>query len=91
VALSNGDSTFNLRGGGVAIGLSRGFWGNEDNSEQLIGDFNGDGKDDIVNLQADGTSNNWVALSNGDGTFNIKGASAGVGLSRGFWRARTTI
>uniref|UniRef100_UPI003AF5B539 hypothetical protein n=1 Tax=Microcystis sp. TaxID=1127 RepID=UPI003AF5B539 len=55
-------------------GLITGFWGDGNNSQQLIGDFNGDGKDDIVNLQSDGISNNWVALSDGNGTFNLKGA-----------------
>ena len=49
-----------------AQGLSVGFWGDENNSEQLIGDFNGDNKDDIVNLQSDGISNNWVAISRGE-------------------------
>jgi Ca2+-binding RTX toxin-like protein len=87
VALSNGDGTFNIKGASAGVGLSRGFWGDENNSEQLIGDFNGDGKDDIVNLQSDGTSNNWVALSNGDGTFNVGGASAAVGLGLGFWNS----
>jgi Ca2+-binding RTX toxin-like protein len=66
-----------------AQGLTAGFWGNENNSEQLIGDFNGDGKDDIVNLQSDGTSNNWIALSNGDGTFKFLNYSQG--LTAGYW------
>ncbi|MCA2520501.1 FG-GAP-like repeat-containing protein, partial [Microcystis sp. M63BS1] len=81
IALSNGDSTFNLIA--RAQGLSNGFWGDENNSEQLIGDFNGDGKDDIVNLQSDGISNNWIALSKGDGTFNL--IARAQGLSNGFW------
>ncbi|MCA2620215.1 MAG: cadherin domain-containing protein, partial [Microcystis sp. M040S2] len=76
-----------------AQGLKTGYWANENNSEQLIGDFNGDGKDDIVNLQSDGISNNWIALSNGNGTFNLKGAyittgsnnSQETGLIAGFW------
>jgi Ca2+-binding RTX toxin-like protein len=46
-----------------------GYTPDENNSTQLVGDFNGDGKDDIVNLQSDGWSNNWVALSNGVGGF----------------------
>ncbi|NCT64171.1 MAG: hypothetical protein GPJ03_14535, partial [Microcystis aeruginosa G13-01] len=81
IALSNGDGTFNLIA--RAQGLSNGFWGHENNSEQLIGDFNGDGKDDIVNLQSDGTSNNWIALSNGDGSFKFLNSSQG--LTAGYW------
>ncbi|NCS31286.1 MAG: hypothetical protein GPJ18_23310, partial [Microcystis aeruginosa F13-15] len=76
-----------------AQGLKTGYWADENNSEQLIGDFNGDGKDDIVNLQSDGISNNWIALSNGNGTFNLKGAysltnsnnSYQTGLTASFW------
>ncbi len=64
--------------------LTAGFWGDENNSQQLIGDFNGDGKDDIVNLQSDGVSNNWVALSNGDGTFKTL-SNVSNGLTAGFW------
>ncbi|MCA2620026.1 MAG: VCBS repeat-containing protein, partial [Microcystis sp. M038S1] len=81
IALSNGDGSFKLIP--KAQGLTAGYWGNENNSEQLIGDFNGDGKDDIVNLQSDGTSNNWIALSNGDGTFKFLNYSQG--LTAGYW------
>ncbi|TRT87074.1 MAG: VCBS repeat-containing protein [Microcystis aeruginosa Ma_AC_P_19900807_S299] len=91
IALSNGNGTFNLKGAYITTGsnnsqetgLIAGFWSNENNSEQLIGDFNGDGKDDIVNLQSDGISNNWVALSNGNGTFNL--IPKAQGLTAGFW------
>ncbi|TRU59880.1 MAG: hypothetical protein EWV56_11715 [Microcystis aeruginosa Ma_QC_C_20070823_S13D] len=62
-------------------GLTALFWGNENNSEQLIGDFNGDKKDDIVNLQSDG--NNWLALSKGDGSFNF--TRPPQGLTALFW------
>nr|NCS31076.1 hypothetical protein [Microcystis aeruginosa F13-15] len=81
IALSNGDGTFKLIA--RAQGLTAGYWGHENNSEQLIGDFNGDGKDDIVNLQSDGTSNNWIALSNGDGSFKFLNSSQG--LTAGYW------
>ncbi|MFA7061591.1 MAG: FG-GAP-like repeat-containing protein, partial [Pedobacter sp.] len=37
------------------------------NTVHLVGDFNGDGKTDILKLQGDG--NNQLLLSNGDGTF----------------------
>ncbi|MBE9091474.1 VCBS repeat-containing protein, partial [Microcystis aeruginosa LEGE 11464] len=60
VALSKGDGSFNFIH--QPQGLTALFWGNENNSEQLIGDFNGDSSSDIVNLQSDG--NNWLTLSN---------------------------
>ncbi len=34
------------------------------------GDFNGDGKTDVLHIATDG-SNNWLALSKGDGSFNV--------------------
>ena len=77
VSISNGDGTFNSYTNIAGLGPT-GFWGNENNSEQLIGDFNGDGKDDVVNLQSNGS--NWLAISNGDGTFN----NVSTGLY-GFW------
>ncbi len=47
----------------------------------MIADFNGDGFDDIVNLQADG--NHWISTSNGDGTFSYNPNPAGL-ETRGF-------
>ena len=42
------------------------------------GDFNGDGKTDILHISIGGT-NNWLALSNGDGTFNVtRGSQLGA-------------
>lgn len=81
VAFSNGDGTFDFR---LPVpGLTKGYWGSVNNSSQLTGDFNGDGLTDIVNLQSDGTSNNWLALSNGDGTFDFRLPVSG--LTKGYW------
>ncbi|MBE9090588.1 cadherin domain-containing protein, partial [Microcystis aeruginosa LEGE 11464] len=79
LALSKGDGSFNFTR--PPQGLTALFWGDENNSEQLIGDFNGDKKDDIVNLQSDG--NNWLALSKGDGSFNF--TRPPQGLTALFW------
>ncbi|MCA2686159.1 MAG: VCBS repeat-containing protein, partial [Microcystis sp. M046S2] len=78
-ALSKGDGSFNFIH--QPQGLTALFWGNENNSEQLIKDFNGDEKDDIISLQSDG--NNWVALSKGDGSFNF--IHQPQGLTALFW------
>ncbi len=74
VSLSNGDGTFSTNHN-VSGFEGAGFYGNEHNSEQLIGDFNGDGNDDILNVQWNG--DNWVSLSNGDGTFSTNHNVAG--------------
>jgi len=79
LALSKGDGSFNFIH--QPQGLTALFWGNENNSEQLIKDFNGDEKDDIISLQSDG--NNWVALSKGDGSFNF--IHQPQGLTALFW------
>lgn len=39
-------------------------------SRIITGDFNGDGKTDALQMSRSG-GNNWVALSNGDGSFNV--------------------
>ncbi len=67
MSISNGDGTFVYNS--FPAGLeTRGFIGDENNSEQLIADFNGDGFDDIVNLQNNG--DHWISLSRGDGRFH---------------------
>ena len=63
-------------------GLTDRFWGNGNNSQQLIGDFNGDGLDDIANLQSNGY--NWIAFSNGDTYFSTC-LSKPSGLTDRFW------
>ena len=80
IAFSNGDGTFQLFS--KPIGLTDRFWGNGNNSQQLIGDFNGDGLDDIANLQSNGY--NWIAFSNGDTYFSTCSVNRS-GLTDRFW------
>lgn len=65
VGISNGNGTFNrLESAGTIDG--RLHW--KSNSQLGVGDFNGDGRSDLIVVQSDG--NNWVGLANSNGTFN---------------------
>lgn len=55
------------------------------NTIQLVGDFNGDGKTDILKLQTDGS--NQLLLSNGDGTFTSLVPSDSNGAPYSGWYA----
>ncbi|WP_107667251.1 FG-GAP-like repeat-containing protein [Cyanothece sp. BG0011] len=74
---SNGDGTFSIKsftpGGGYGVGVN--------NYRYETGDFNGDGKTDLVHFDV----NNYVHLwhSNGDGTFSIKSFTPGGGYGVG--------
>jgi len=83
LALSNGNNTFQFTY--RPQGLTGGFW--QGNSQLQVGDFNGDGKDDIVNLQPDG--NNWIALSNGNNTFQF--TYRPQGLTAAFWQGAAQL
>src|SRR5207247_9965178 len=82
--LSNGDGAFDVRffRPWVNYGIQAGSW--------LSGDFNGDGKGDLVHLTASDYVNTW--LSNGNGTFNVGffrpwpnyGIQAGIGYAGAF-------
>jgi Ca2+-binding RTX toxin-like protein len=72
VFLSNGDGTFAQK-----ADLPANFWLNGDFTNLMVGDFNGDGKDDFLRQEKgywandpDGTAH--VLLSNGNGTFSSK-------------------
>ena len=74
--LSNGDGTFTIKQfspwGGYAMG--DGYF--------IAGDFNGDGKTDLIHIVADSQyANIW--LSNGDGTFTVKQFSPWSGYAMG--------
>ncbi|WP_148096718.1 FG-GAP-like repeat-containing protein, partial [Aphanothece sacrum] len=66
VWLSNGDGTFNIK----SPFPNTGYGVNANNYNYHSGDFNGDGKTDLIHF----VNNNYIHvwLSNGDGTFNIK-------------------
>ncbi|MEH2044289.1 M12 family metallo-peptidase [Nostoc sp.] len=73
--LSNGES-FNIQRWATGQG---GFW---DTQKWLVGDFNADGKDDLVNVFNDGgLASIDTHLSNGE-SFNIQRSATGQG---GFW------
>ncbi|MEG4323003.1 MULTISPECIES: FG-GAP-like repeat-containing protein [unclassified Microcoleus] len=72
VSLSNGNGTFgtaNSTSPSASNGFTknRGGWTDNNNYPRLIGDVNGDNKDDIVGF---GSNKVFVSLSKGDGTFN---------------------
>ncbi len=66
--MSNGNGTFSKSNPFNNGNWLQGGWGT-----RLVGDFNGDGNDDIVSFDylSSGTSGyTWLAMSNGDGTFS---------------------
>jgi len=64
VALSNGDGSFTMAAGIADFGVDQGW--RVDRHPRFLADVTGDGRADIV---AFGDNNVYVALSNGDGTF----------------------
>ena len=67
VALGNGDGTFQTAALAVAnFGVQQG-WTSDNAFHRTVADVNGDGNDDLIGFGIAGT---YVALSNGDGTFN---------------------
>ncbi|MCI0420086.1 MAG: VCBS repeat-containing protein, partial [Acidobacteria bacterium] len=80
VAFSNGDGTFKGTNSPVG-GFAR--WASNTQAVKLTGDFNGDGKTDIALTGAAGWNMLPVALSKGDGTFNVTNFSSVTGISIG--------
>jgi predicted Zn-dependent protease len=80
--LSRGDGTFDVRGFSpwANYGMGTAF------GQKFIGDFNGDGKDDLIHLvQNTDYVHTW--LSRGDGTFDVKTfrPSVGYAIPNGQW------
>jgi FG-GAP-like repeat len=76
--LGNGDGTFQAaRTTTVSLGVT----GNNMNSYLLAGDFNGDGKLDLLALTANG---GVTLLGKGDGTFSASSSSVAAELYEGF-------
>jgi hypothetical protein len=79
--LSNGDGTFDVRSfrPWANYGIQTGSW--------LSGDFNGDGKDDLMHLTESDYVNTW--LSNGNGTFDVRSFRpwANYGIQTGSWQS----
>jgi hypothetical protein len=86
VALSNGDGTFSFTPQPVIedLGFESGGWKVEKHP-RFVGDITGDGKADIVGF---GDAGVYVALSNGDGTFDFtpRPVIEDFGFESGGWR-----
>ncbi len=66
--LSRGDGTFDIK---ARFPAQNGYaMQNAANYKFLVGDFNGDGKSDLIHIVNNNYSHTW--LSRGDGTFDIK-------------------
>lgn len=68
LAFSNGDGTFDVRN--LAIGPF-GTWATAPNVKAFAGDYNGDGRTDVLLTGNPGWASVPVAFSNGDGTFQV--------------------
>ena len=86
VALSNGDGTFNFTPIPAIndFAFDAGGW-RVDKHPRFLADITGDGRADIIGFGNDGV---YVALSNGDGTFNFTPIPAinDFGFDAGGWR-----
>src|SRR4051794_20799357 len=69
VFLSNGDGTFDVYD--QPIGNNFGNFSLTPHATPLVGDFNGDGRADLALTGGNGWATLPVAMSNGDGTFNV--------------------
>jgi hypothetical protein len=68
---SKGDGTFDVKS---AFTPAPGYSVNNNNFNYQTGDFNGDGKTDLIHLVNSGNGYVHVWLSKGDGTFDVKSA-----------------
>ncbi len=79
VALSKGDGTFTFSRSLPGASAATNSYLDASNQEIITGDFNGDGKTDLLHLQAHADPQySWVALSKGDGTFTFSRSLPGA-------------
>ncbi|MBG6135841.1 FG-GAP-like repeat-containing protein [Longispora fulva] len=84
VAMSKGDGTFTVTNAPIT---DFGGWASNPAAKVVTGDFNGDGRADLVMTGASGWTCIPVALSNGDGTFTV--TCAAPALNWVGWAAET--
>lgn len=82
-ALSNGDGTFDFQRSLPGASEGTNSYLHTSYRNIYVGDWNGDGRSDLLHLHPDSRPQfSWVALANGDGTFDFQrslpGASAGT-------------
>ncbi|MFD7839295.1 trypsin-like serine protease [Streptomyces sp. NPDC059761] len=88
VAMSKGDGTFNVNCN-APVGGYWGFWASTENVKVVSGDFNADGKTDMALTGGAGWDCLPVAMSKGDGTFNVN--CNAPGMSWGGWAATANV
>jgi hypothetical protein len=74
VAFSNGDASFHVTNADTS---DFAFWATSRDATKLVGDFNGDGKSDIALVGEPSWHTIPVALSRGDGSFQVLNVEAG--------------
>ena len=68
VSLSNGDGSFGEAQSVLdSFTVNNGGWGDQGEVPRMVGDFNGDGRDDIIGF---GFNDVQISFSNADGTFS---------------------
>jgi len=92
-AFSNGDGTFSTASFQPAFGSSVWGWISDAGQHQwFTGDFNNDGKTDLVYLwNYNGYVEAYSAFSNGDGSFNVNGSPLSFGSESWGWIADASI
>jgi len=93
IAFSNGDGTFNTTSFQPAFSNFAWGWITDASQHQwFTGDFNGDGKTDLVYLwNYNGYVEAYSAFSNGDGSFNVNGSAPSFGPYGWGWIADASI
>ncbi len=92
VALSDGDGTFTFMRSLPGASVTTKSYLNATSSDVLAGDFNGDGLTDILHLHPSSDPKySWVALSNGDGTFDFQQSLPGATTANNAYLATTNL
>jgi hypothetical protein len=74
-------------GPGPSASYNFAVWASLPNAKLLVGDFNGDGKDDVSITGPSGWGSVPVAFSNGDGSFNVTNLGNPASLNFAYWAA----